>query len=153
MARDVISMIIADHRDIRAIFGRLRREPAARPALLVELAAKLVAHDRGEEEIVYPEITRVDPREAEHARHSVDEHQRAEQRLLHLLDIAPAAADFEPQLDDLADMVTRHFAAEEEGILPALAAALPRHRLEELGHAFARLTAEEIRIGLSAGNR
>ncbi|MEU9835834.1 hemerythrin domain-containing protein [Streptosporangium sp. NPDC048047] len=153
MARDVISMIIADHRDIRAVLGRLRREPAARPALLVELAARLVAHDRGEEEIVYPEITRVDPREAEHALHATAEHQRAEQMILSLLDIAPGAAEFESRLDDLTGVVTRHFAAEEEGILPALAAALPRNRLEELGHAFARLTAEEIRIGLSAGNR
>jgi hemerythrin superfamily protein len=62
MAKDVISLITADHREVESLFERLKREPENRPALLTELSAVFIAHSRGEEDRVYPEIVKTSER-------------------------------------------------------------------------------------------
>ncbi|MBT2225650.1 hemerythrin domain-containing protein [Nonomuraea sp. NEAU-A123] len=68
MTLDVISMITADHRDVERLFARLKKDTEDRPALLTELAAKFVAHSRGEEELIYPEIATYRRRRARSSR-------------------------------------------------------------------------------------
>ncbi|MFF5204490.1 hemerythrin domain-containing protein [Streptosporangium sp. NPDC000396] len=152
MTLDVISMITTDHRDVESLFDRLRQDPENRPALLAELAAKFVAHSRGEEELVYPEIAKAMPEEKQEVHHGAEEHHQAERILLRLLDTNPDTAEFETVLGEFVEAVTHHVQEEENEILPALAKALPRQRLEALGRAFSERKAQEIQIGLPMGN-
>ncbi|MFC4060173.1 hemerythrin domain-containing protein [Planomonospora corallina] len=153
MTLNVIEMIIADHRDVESLFDRLRKEPENRPALVAELAAKFVAHSRGEEELVYPEIVKAMPSERGEVHHGAEEHHEAERLLLRLLDADPGAAEFDTTLDEFVRAVTHHVEEEESEILPALAEAVPAQRLQELGRAFSARKAVEIQQGLPAGGR
>ncbi|GAA3137269.1 hypothetical protein GCM10010466_30150 [Planomonospora alba] len=148
MTLNVIEMITADHRDVESLFDRLRKEPENRPALVAELAAKFVAHSRGEEEVVYPEIVKAMPGERGEVHHGAEEHHEAEAMLLRLLDADPGAAEFDTTLDELVQAVTHHVEEEESEILPALAEAVPARRLQELGRAFSARKALEIQHGL-----
>jgi hemerythrin superfamily protein len=144
-------MIKADHRDVERLFDRLKKDTEDRPALLAELAAKFVAHSRGEEELIYPEIAKTVPSEKNQVREGEEEHHAAERMLLELLDVQPDAERFDTQLAELVQAVTHHVQEEEGEILPALKKAVPRERLEELGRAFSERKAQEIQHGLPAG--
>jgi hemerythrin superfamily protein len=152
MTLDVISMITADHRDVERLFARLKKDTEDRPALLAELAAKFVAHSRGEEELVYPEIAKTVPSEKNQVREGAKEHHEAERMLLDLLDVEPDTARFDTLLAELVQAVNHHVQEEESEILPALKKAVPRGRLEELGRAFSERKAQEIQHGLPVGS-
>ncbi|MEU4223081.1 hemerythrin domain-containing protein [Nonomuraea sp. NPDC026600] len=152
MTLDVISMITADHRDVERLFARLKKDTEDRPALLAELAAKFVAHSRGEEELVYPEIAKTVPSEKNQVREGAEEHHQAERMLLDLLDVEPDTARFDTLLAELVQAVDHHVQEEESELLPALKKAVPRERLEELGRAFSERKAQEIQHGLPVGN-
>lgn len=152
MTLDVISMIKADHRDVERLFDRLKKDTEDRPALLAELAAKFVAHSRGEEELVYPEIAKTVPSEKSQVREGAKEHHQAERMLLDLLDVGPATARFGTLLTELVQAVDHHVQEEESELLPALKKAVSRERLEELGRAFSERKAQEIQHGLPVGS-
>ncbi|MET9338812.1 MULTISPECIES: hemerythrin domain-containing protein [unclassified Nonomuraea] len=152
MTSDAISMITADHRDVERLFDRLKKDTEDRPALLAELAAKFVAHSRGEEELIYPEIAKTVPSEKDQVREGAEEHHEAERMLLSLLDVDPDTPKFDTLLDQLVQAVNHHVQEEESEILPALRKAVPRRRLEELGRAFSERKAQEIQHGLPVGN-
>jgi hemerythrin superfamily protein len=152
MTLDAISMIKSDHRDVERLFGRLKKDAEDRPALLAELAAKFVAHSRGEEELVYPEIAKTVPSEKDQVREGAEEHHAAERMLLNLLDVDTDTAQFDTLLNELVQAVTHHVQEEESEILPALKKAVPRERLEELGRAFSERKAQEIQHGLPVGS-
>ncbi|WP_431902330.1 hemerythrin domain-containing protein [Nonomuraea sp. bgisy101] len=152
MTMDVISMITADHRDVERLFDRIRKDTEDRPALLAELAAKFVAHSRGEEDLVYPEILETVPSERNQVREGTDEHHEAERMLLNLLDVDPDDERFDPLLEEFVQAVTHHVQEEESEILPALKQAISRRRLEELGRAFSERKAREIQHGLPTAN-
>jgi hemerythrin superfamily protein len=134
MAADVIDLILQDHREIERLFDQLDRHPARRPLLVPILSALLIAHDRAEEEEIYPvareaggtdEITR-----------SQKEHLRAED-LLVKLELADAEdSAFDTVLTELADMVTAHFREEERQVLPAMRERLGEGQMEALAKAF-----------------
>lgn len=151
MTMDVINMITTDHRDVERLFDQLKKNTEDRPALLAELAAKFVAHSRGEEELVYPEIAKMVPSEKDQVREGAEEHHKAERMLLSLLDVDPDTEQFDTLLNELVQAVTHHVQEEEGEILPALKKAVPSQRLEELGRAFSERKAQEIQHGLPAG--
>jgi hypothetical protein len=132
---DVATAVRNDHRVLAGLLEQLGTNRESRPALLAELRARSTAHRRAEELQLHPVCKRVG-----HAHPAPDDlHER--------LTAAESAtdADFPATLAELAHTVQRHHNTVESEILPALAAALPARRREELGRRFETQRIRELR--------
>ncbi|WP_049568346.1 hemerythrin domain-containing protein [Nonomuraea sp. SBT364] len=136
MATDVISLITHDHREVEALFERLKSGRGDLAATVAELHALLTAHSRAEEDRVYPHLD---------AHHGVEEHKEAEVLLDALVRAEPGTAEFRQTLQQLADAVTHHVQEEESDLLPQLAESADAKRLQELGKEFQQRRDEELR--------
>ncbi|MCP2262503.1 Rho termination factor, N-terminal domain [Streptoalloteichus tenebrarius] len=144
MAEDAITLITRDHRAMEELFERLRTDVERRPELLRELGAMLIAHSRAEEEHVYPEVVRAAPEERGEVHHGQEEHEEAE-RILHQLEQTdPASDEFADVLGELVEAIEHHVEEEENEVLPALAEAVGKKRLRELGKVFQERRAQEM---------
>src|SRR3712207_9481325 len=95
MTSDAVTMIKNDHRVMESLFEKLKDPSSDRPALLEEVAARLNAHARAEEERVYPALVRAEPSEADEVHHGVEEHHEAEELLERLRATDPSGAQFD----------------------------------------------------------
>jgi hemerythrin superfamily protein len=135
MGSDAITLITNDHRTLENLFTRLEAGGDDRRALLDEVAVRLTAHSRAEEQHVYPAIRdagRVDESTVDHAYH---EHAEAD----HLLNKVRNLTDsphFAAALDEFVAAVRHHVEQEETEVLPALRTAVDKATLERLGDAF-----------------
>ncbi|WP_219511588.1 hemerythrin domain-containing protein [Nonomuraea ceibae] len=136
MTSDVISLITQDHREVEALFERLRSGQGDQAATAAELHALLTAHSRAEEDRVYPQLD---------AHHGVEEHKEAEVLLDSLVRAEPGSAEFRQTLQQLEDAVTHHVKEEEDELLPQLTESATPERLRELGQAFKQRRDEELR--------
>lgn len=118
------------------LFERMRTDRNERAALLKECVARLSAHSWAEEERVYPVIVKADPPEEGQVYHGVEEHHEAEALLHKLEELDPSSAEWDNALDEFVSAVKHHVEEEETKILPALAEAVDRSRLAQLGAAF-----------------
>ncbi|WP_084960161.1 hemerythrin domain-containing protein [Thermoactinospora rubra] len=141
---DVVKLITSDHREIEALFARLRDRPHNRRADLVKLAALLTAHARAEEDRVYPELRKAVPAGDGDVHHGFEEHKEAEVILDRLKSAEPGGAEFDRTLKRLVQSVSRHIKEEENEMLPALGRAVGRKRLQELGKAFKERRDQEL---------
>jgi hemerythrin superfamily protein len=136
MADDVIELIKQDHREIERLFEQLDRHQPRRPLLKPMLIALLIAHDRAEEETVYPAA-----REAG-ADELIARGQRAHLMAEDLLDkmtrVDADDAAFDTLLTQLSDVVTGHVKLEESELLPALEERLDAERRRSLATVFIR---------------
>ncbi|WP_157515851.1 hemerythrin domain-containing protein [Nocardiopsis trehalosi] len=155
MARDVITLITRDHRELEEMVDRLAKEPEGRERLVGEVAARFAAHGAAEEEHVYPVVVRaaagvagdragagaVVP-EAEGGGADVvrgaREHRVAGEVLGRLCACDPSSPGFDDLLHEFVDVVVRHVREEETRVLPALRAVVDPAGLERLGEGFER---------------
>ncbi|GAA3753981.1 hemerythrin superfamily protein [Spinactinospora alkalitolerans] len=144
MARDAITLIKQDHRDMEEMFDRLSRNRDERSRLLPEMAARFLAHSRAEEQQVYPVVAR-EAGERKEVHHGAEEHHEAEAMLRRLQETDPGSAQFDDRLKEFVDAVKHHIEEEESEVLPGLADAVGKDRLKELGDAFDRMRQEEVR--------
>jgi hemerythrin superfamily protein len=172
MAKDAITLITQDHREMERLFERLENERDQRPRLLDEVEAMLTAHSEAEEDEVYPVVVRTtgevpqvrhsaeEHREAEEdevypvvvrttgevpqVRHSAEEHREAEELLGKLRECDPDSDTFDQRLREFVNAVKHHVEEEESEILPALKRAVGQKRVTELGEAFSRRRAEVL---------
>jgi hypothetical protein len=118
--RDVIEVLVHDHREVEAMFAELESLRGAsaeearsrRKAVAEQVTIELVRHSVAEEVLVYPKVEdKVSAEEAEHAR---KEHAEAEETMQRLerLDADDPAFD-----DELATLMAeiRHHIEDEEG--------------------------------------
>ncbi|HEV7823656.1 MAG TPA: hemerythrin domain-containing protein [Mycobacteriales bacterium] len=151
MATDAVTLIQEDHRLLEGLFGKLQAGEGDRRALVGEVVARLTAHARAEEREVYPAITRADPEEEPEVEHAYDEHKEAEHLLVKVRNLV-GSDHFEQALAEFVEAVRHHVEEEEDEVLPALRDAVDEATLEELGAAFAKTRAEELRTaGLEEG--
>jgi hemerythrin superfamily protein len=143
MPKDVVDLIMADHREVERLFDELKNKPEARPLLLPTLSSLLIAHSRAEEAEVYP-VARDEAGVADEVAHSQEEHVEAEEILLKLRKTDPDSDEFESTLDELVDAVTHHVEEEEESVLPGIKSGLSDQRRAELADAFAEARAEHL---------
>jgi hemerythrin superfamily protein len=149
-AADAVSLIEQDHRALEALFEKVKE--GDRTALLAEIAVRLTAHARAEEQEVYPAIKRSDPVQDEGVAHAHDEHREAEYLLYRASNLV-ASPHFEEAFDAFMAAVGHHVEEEEREILPALRAAVEPDRLRKLGAAFEQTrTAIVAELGHAAGN-
>jgi hemerythrin superfamily protein len=120
--RDVIEVLVHDHREVEAMFAELESLRGAsaeearsrRKAVAEQVTIELVRHSVAEEVLVYPKVEdKVSAEEAEHAR---KEHAEAEETMQRLerLDADDPAFD-----DELATLMAeiRHHIEDEEGAM------------------------------------
>ncbi|MGY0232134.1 hemerythrin domain-containing protein [Longispora urticae] len=150
---DAVTAIIDDHARLTALMRCLRDHEAEPVTVLAELRARLAAHTVAEEEQVYGTLLDLDAAEGYAVRHGLDEHRDAEYKLA-AAQAAVGTAGFDAVVAEFVDAVTRHLREEESRILPDLAGAVPRDRLEQLGTLFEDRRLSELDdagFGYSAG--
>ena len=134
---DVVELILADHREFEELIRDLRNRGEDRPAKLADLADLLVAHAEAEEAVVYPQLQREAPDEAEDITHGAEEHADGHVALLALLRASEEDNDtFEAALEELSRTVMHHLDEEERDVLNAARENAPDGVRAELGRAF-----------------
>ncbi|CAM5270726.1 hypothetical protein STENM223S_00587 [Streptomyces tendae] len=91
--RDVVELILRDHRKMEDLFRLMRSVEADRAAALREFADLLIAHAEAEEAKVYPALKRyknIDDDEVEHGEH---EHEEGNEALLALLEVEEVGSE------------------------------------------------------------
>lgn len=134
MAGDVIELVELDHREIRRLIDQSAEHPARRPLVLPTLSAQLIAHDRAEEETIYPVAREVGGTDI--VARCQHEHLKAEELLLKLTrtDFDDAASDM--VLTQLGEMFAEHVRIEETELIPLIRDRIHDERLAELEEAF-----------------
>lgn len=143
MGKDVVDLIMADHREVERLFTVLKDHPERRELVLPEVTALLVAHSRAEEAEVYP-AARDEAGEADEVAHSQQEHAQAEQLLQRLGEVPSNEKKYEQLLDQLVDDVSHHVHDEETTVLPGMRQSLSDSRRADLAEAFAAARAQHL---------
>ncbi|CAL9335725.1 hypothetical protein SUDANB6_00163 [Streptomyces sp. enrichment culture] len=146
--RDVVELILQDHRRMEDLFRRMRSIEADRAAALREFADLLIAHAVAEEAEVYPALKRyknIDDEEVEHGEH---EHDEGNEALLALLEVEEIGSEeWDSKLEELVKAVTHHADEEERTILNGARENVAMRRREELGAAFLRERERQLKAG------
>jgi hemerythrin superfamily protein len=136
-SRDVIELILDDHREFERLFRALRNRDENRQARLRELADLLVAHAEAEEREVYPVLKREAPGDREEIAHSYEEHAEGHEALAALQEVSDDDQEvFEERLEELVETVMHHLDEEERDVLNAAREQVDLATREKLGDAF-----------------
>ncbi|MFF7731867.1 hemerythrin domain-containing protein [Streptomyces sp. NPDC007984] len=146
--KDVVELILQDHRRMEDLFRRMRSVEDDRAGALREFADLLIAHAQAEEAEVYPALKRyknIDDDEVEHGEH---EHDEGNEALLELLEVQEVGSDaWDSKLEELVEAVTHHADEEERTILNGARENVAMERREELGLAFLRERERHLKAG------
>ncbi|MET8767100.1 hemerythrin domain-containing protein [Streptomyces sp. NPDC004658] len=146
--RDVVELILQDHRRMEDLFRLMRSVEADRAAALEEFADLLIAHALAEEAEVYPALKRyknIDDEEVEHGEH---EHDEGNEALLALLEADEVGSEeWDEKLEELVEAVTHHADEEERTILNGARENVAMERREELGAAFLQERERQLKAG------
>ncbi|WP_329234493.1 hemerythrin domain-containing protein [Streptomyces sp. NBC_01460] len=136
-ARDVVAVILDDHRTMEELLRRMRSVEEDRGAALKDFAALLIAHAEAEEAEVYPALKRFRNVDDEEVEHGEEEHHEGNEALLALMEVEEVGSDeWDEKLEDLAAAVTHHLDEEERTILNGARENVPDERRAELGAVF-----------------
>jgi hemerythrin superfamily protein len=144
MASDAVSLIMNDHRMLEKLFEQVQSGSGDRKNLVDEIAAKLTAHARAEEQKVYPALTKADPSEKDEVEHAYHEHDEAEE-LLEKVVRNVDSPQFGRIFMEFVEAVKHHVEEEESEVLPALREAVDKATLDKLGEAFMTARMKELR--------
>jgi DNA phosphorothioation-dependent restriction protein DptG len=135
--RDVVELILQDHRKMEELFRLMRSVEADRAAALREFSDLLIAHALAEEAKVYPALKRYKKIDDEEVEHGEEEHEEGNKALLELLEVDEVGSqEWDERLEDLVQAVTHHADEEERTILNGARENVVMERREELGEAF-----------------
>jgi hemerythrin superfamily protein len=150
-SRDVVELILADHREFERLLRALRNREEDRALRLRELADLLVAHAEAEEQEVYPVLKREAPEEAEEIEHGSEEHSEGHEALLALQQVGDVDdEEFEEKLEELSEALTHHLDEEERDVLNAARENVETDVREQLGEAFLRVRKQLLDEGCGA---
>lgn len=141
MPTDATSLLCADHRELERLFGEFQRCPdaAGQQRLCQQVAVALAQHGNAEEGHLYPAVRERVPGGEELAEQMADEHRQVEHVLRALERFDADNPEFQALMHHLIWLVRRHVHAEEQQVLPRLAAVLSEAELVELGGKLATL--------------
>ncbi|MER7481194.1 hemerythrin domain-containing protein [Streptomyces sp. NPDC126510] len=146
--KDVVELILQDHRRMEDLFRRMRSVEDDRADALREFADLLIAHAQAEEAKVYPALKRyknIDDEEVEHGEH---EHDEGNEALLELLEVEEVGSEeWDSKLEELVEAVTHHADEEERTILNGARENVAMERREELGLAFWQERERQLKAG------
>jgi hypothetical protein len=144
---DVIELLRSDHRTVEKLFARLEADDTSdeeKARLLREVADELIAHSKGEEDVVYPDVRRSAPDEGEDVKDGVAEHHHVEELLLQLIDTPPDAPGADGMLAAMIAEVRHHVEEEEQDILPPYGKATSADHRAEVGARFLERKQREL---------
>lgn len=133
--RDVVDVLVADHRELQELFAQLQRgegTPDERRELADVVIAELVRHSVAEEQYVYPTVRKAFPDGEQVAEHQVSEHAEAERTMKDLERLDRLDPRFNELLTQLINSMRHHISDEESDLFPRLRAACPKEQLAEL---------------------
>lgn len=146
------------HREVKGLFRQVKKASDARGrrAGMDEIAAKLEAHMRIEEQIFYPAVQEIGTKKAEEiVPEAFEEHHVAALVLGELPSVDPKDERFEAKMTVLEELIEHHVEEEEKEMF-ALAEKLGAERLAELGEEMQSAMGEDgagSRSGRSSGAR
>lgn len=133
--QDVVDVLMADHREVEAIFVELETRqgtPERRRQLADVVIAELVRHSVAEEAYVYPAARKALPDGDQIAEHEITEHADAERTMKELESLDPSDPRFDELLAHLTSTIRHHVQEEESDLFPRLRAAVAQEELVEL---------------------
>lgn len=134
--RDMIGVLVQDHREVEELFAKLEGTPLAdteRGILVSRVTAELVRHSVAEEQWLYPTARRVLKDGDDVADHEIAEHSEVEDTLKQLERAAPEAPGYRELVTKLIGDVRHHVEEEENELFPRLKAAIGEAEMLELG--------------------
>lgn len=142
---DALDLIKQDHKRLKKLLEQtLDAQGADRETCMDHLRTELVAHERMEEEVLYPRL-----RDEKKARESVlegyEEHHVADIILDELLDVPPETDLWKAKVKVLKENVEHHMDEEESELFKKARAVLDSDELDRLGNQMAEIkrSAEE----------
>lgn len=118
---DIVTLVQADHRTLRAQLSRLvEAAPGSRAELWPDLVHHLAVHEVAEELVVFPAVRVVTNEYDVVLGERIEEQKRAERLLVDMEGVDPSSAQFGAQLEQLGEAVLAHALAEERDVLPAI---------------------------------
>ncbi|MGX1561092.1 hemerythrin domain-containing protein [Streptomyces sp. NPDC055506] len=149
--RDVVELILQDHRRMEDLFHRMRSVESDRAAALREFAGLLIAHALAEESKVYPALKRYKRIDDDELEHGEEEHEEGNEALLELMEVGEVgSAEWDEKLEELVKAITHHTDEEERTILNGARENVAMDRREELGEAFLAERERRLREGCGA---
>lgn len=121
---DIVALVKADHRTLRAFFAQMvDADPGQREPLWEELTRLLAAHESAEEMVLFPAVRVISNEHDPMLRARIAEQTEAEELLVRMGDMDRASLDFGSSLQRLHRAVLAHAEAEEAQVLPLIADA------------------------------
>lgn len=132
--RDVIDVLVDDHRDVTALIGNIRsvRDPMVRRDLADTAISELVRHAVAEEMYVYPVMREHLPDGERAVAHDIEEHNEMERAMKRLEAADVASPEFEDSLRELEALLADHVRDEETEQFPNLRRLVPGAELTSL---------------------
>ena len=130
---NALDLIKEDHKRLRKLLAEtLEAEGAEREEKMDHLRTELVAHERMEEEVLYPRL-RDEKKAREEVLEGYEEHHVADVILDELLDVPTEMDLWKAKVKVLKENVEHHMDEEESELFKKARAVLDRAELERLG--------------------
>jgi hemerythrin superfamily protein len=138
--KDIIDLLLADHREFRELFPQLREASGKeREELFHYLVARLASHEAAEESVVHPALRDDVPGGEEVAISVLQEEADAEQLLHRMTKMEVDSDEFAAALGHLERDVLAHADHEERDEFPRIREHLDVTHRREMGRAFTTL--------------
>jgi hemerythrin superfamily protein len=137
MSSDAITLLKADHKDIRRLFREFdatgNRAIKKKAKIVRKIIELLTVHTYVENEVMYPEVRGLLPDLDEGILESYEEHHVADVLCMELYGMPADAERFDAKTTVLIETVTHHIKEEEQEWFPKVRAGLDRKQLQKLG--------------------
>jgi hemerythrin superfamily protein len=136
---NALDLIKQDHKRLRRLLEEtLKAEGAEREKRMDYLRTELVAHERMEEEVLYPRL-RDEKKAHDTVLEGYEEHHVADVLLDELLDLPPETDLWKAKVKVLKENVEHHMDEEEDELFKEARAVLDREELDRLGERMAQI--------------
>jgi hemerythrin superfamily protein len=121
-SQDAIALLIADHREVKAMFQQFEelsdRARATKKKLTDQICGALELHTRIEEEIFYPAVREAGRDLEDIVDESLVEHASAKELIAQLQEMDPEDELYDAKVKVLGEQIDHHVGEEEEEMFP-----------------------------------
>ena len=138
----MLELLLRDHQKAKGLLEAFDDLPVSgRSEAFCELVQTLVGHEVAEEEVLYPAVRKYVDEGDDLAGRRIEEQAAAEELLAKMEKQDSESTDFMANFANLRDAVLEHAEAEEQTVFPALAGAIGRDALRQLGERYEKAKA------------
>ena len=136
-ARDALTVLEADHRNVDRLFSEFQQlgdaVEDARQALARKIVEELLTHTRIEEQVFYPRVRELGGESRDEVLEAVEEHHLIKALVIELNQLTPKDERFDAKMQVLQEQVEHHVHEEETEMFPRVRRAFDPATLERLG--------------------